>query len=306
MKKNVDKLYYLSLLPFSIIVIVVLVLLIITLVSYSFPAFEQYGLSLYTTNKFVPRESSPGEYGLLAAIYGTIITSIIAVLIAIPLTLSLVIMIEELLPKRLKSPIIFLTDAMAGFPTVVFGFWGLDFLIPLLRDYVMQPLHKTFGFFPLFSCNPLSGASLLAAGIILAIMITPYMAALVREIYVMIPTQLKEAAISVSSSWYQYIKLMVGLIKSGIIAAVLIGFGRAAGETAAVSLVVGNSFTSTSCLFAPGYTVSSFIANQFGNSSYYPLLSNVLVAGSLVLLMIGLAFNWVGVWLMDRVRKYVT
>ena len=298
-----DRLFYYSLVPSAYLILGALILLIAVITWKSIPALREYGIDLYVTNEWRPSENKPGEYGLLAAIYGTLASTVIAVAIALPLSISLVVTIEELAPRRIREALIFVSDVAAGFPTVVFGLWGIDVLIPFLRDRVMAPLHEGLGFIPLFSCRPLSGASLLAAGILLAFMITPFMSALVREAYRMIPVHLKEAAASLSAAWHQYIRLMLGMIRPAILAALLLGFGRAAGETVAVSLVVGNSFSLTACMFAPAYTISALIANQFGNAAYYPLMPEVLFAGSLLLILIGLVLNQLGISLMERVRS---
>ncbi len=298
-----DRLFYYSLVPSAYLILGALILLIAVITWKSIPALREYGIDLYTTNEWRPSENKPGEYGLLAAIYGTLASTVIAVAIALPLSISLAVTIEELAPRKIREALIFVSDVAAGFPTVVFGLWGIDILIPFLRDRVMAPLHEGLGFIPLFSCRPLSGASLLAAGILLAFMITPFMSALVREAYRMIPVHLKEAAVSLSAAWYQYIRLMLGMIRPAILAALLLGFGRAAGETVAVSLVVGNSFSLTACMFAPAYTISALIANQFGNAAYYPLMPEVLFAGSLLLILIGLVLNQLGTSLMERVRS---
>ncbi|MCE4621447.1 MAG: phosphate ABC transporter permease subunit PstC [Desulfurococcales archaeon] len=298
-----DRLFYYSLVPSAYLILGALILLIAVITWKSIPALREYGIDLYTTNEWRPSENKPGEYGLLAAIYGTLASTVIAVAIALPLSISLAVTIEELAPRKIREALIFVSDVAAGFPTVVFGLWGIDILIPFLRDRVMAPLHEGLGFIPLFSCRPLSGASLLAAGILLAFMITPFMSALVREAYRMIPVHLKEAAVSLSAAWYQYIRLMLGMIRPAILAALLLGFGRAAGETVAVSLVVGNSFSLTACMFAPAYTISALIANQFGNAAYYPLMPEVLFAGSLLLILIGLVLNQLGISLMERVRS---
>lgn len=301
-----DRLYYYTLMPSAYIILGTIILLLAVITWKSLPALKQYGPGLYVSNKWKPIETMPGEYGLLAAIYGTLVSTTIAVLIALPLSLSLVVAVEELAPVKFREAMVFLSDLAAGIPTVIFGLWGIDVLVPFLRDKIMVPLHDSLGFIPFFNCRPLSGASLLAAGLLLAFMITPYMFALIREAYRMIPFHLKEAAVSVSSAWYQYVKLAIGVIKPAVVASLLLGFGRAAGETVAVSLVVGNSFTLTSCLFAPSYTISALIANQFGNAAYYPLMPEVLFAGGLLLLVIGLALNWIGISMMDRVRSLVS
>lgn len=297
-----DRLFYLSLVPFAYIIIAALLLLALSITWKALPALEAYGIDLFLRNVWAPREDSPGDYGLLAAIYGTLVSAFIAVVLALPLSVSLAIAVEELAPKPLRGAIAFLNDVAAGFPTIAFGLWGVEYLVPFLRDYVMRPLYSSIGFLPTFSCEPLSGASLLAAGTLLAFMVTPFMTALIREAYASVPFHLREAAASVSSAWYQEVLLVLGMIKPAIVAALLLGYGRAAGETVAVSLVVGNSFNVSLCLFAPSYTVSALIANQFGNATYYPLMPEVLFAGGVFLFVIGLVINWMGVRMIERVR----
>ena len=297
-----DRLFYLSLVPFAYILIAALALLALSITWKALPALEAYGVNLFLKNAWAPKEDSPGDYGLLAAIYGTLVSALIAVVLALPLSVSLAVAIEELAPRPLRGVMAFLNDVAAGFPTIAFGLWGVEYLVPFLRDYVMRPLHSSMGFLPPFSCEPLSGASLLAAGTLLAFMVTPFMTALVREAYASIPLHLREAAASVSAAWYQEVLLVLGMIKPAIVAAVLLGYGRAAGETVAVSLVVGNSFNLSACLFAPSYTISALIANQFGNATYYPLMPEVLFAGGVVLFVIGLVINWAGIRMIERVR----
>ncbi len=304
-----DRLFYLALAPAAYAVAGAVALIAITVAYEAAPAFAEYGLGLLARNVWRPSEEGPGDYGLLAAIYGTLVTSAIAVALALPLSIALTVTTEEILRGRLRplrDAIVFLNDVAAGLPTVVFGLWGLEVLVPLLRDYVMRPLHEALGFIPLFSCRPLSGASLLAAGVLLAFMVTPFMYALVREAYALVPSHYREAALSVSAAWHQYVRLMLGMVRPAVVAAALLGFGRAAGETVAVSLVVGNSFSVTACLFSPGYTIPSLIANQFGNAAFYPMMPEVLFAGSLVLLAIGLAVNWAGVAMLGRVRGFAS
>lgn len=291
-------------LPFVYVAFGSLVVLIAVIALKSAPALENYGLELYIKNAWRPSELMPGDYGLLAAIYGTVVSASIALMISTILSLSLVIATEEVLPKSTREFVASLTDVAAGFPSVLFGLWGVDVLAPALKKYLMEPLHGKLGIMPIFSCRPLSGASLLTAGVLLGFMITPFMFALLREVYKMVPSSYKEAALVVSSAWHQYVKLRIGMIRPAVIAAALLGFGRAAGETVAVSLVIGNSFNLSPCLLAPSYTVSALIANQFGNAAFYPLMTEVLFAGSLFLLCVGLTLNGAGVYLMGKVRSF--
>ncbi len=299
-----DRLFYYTLLPSAYIIIGALALLVAVVAWESAPALGEYGPGLYARNAWSPSEEGPGDYGLAAAVYGTAVTSLLAVAVALPLSVALAIAVEELAPRALRAAAEYLVDLAAGLPTVVFGLWGLEVLAPLLRDHVMRPLWEGLGLLPPFSCEPLSAASLFTAGALLAVMVTPYMFALVREAYRMVPRDLREAAASVAAAWYQYVLLMLSMVRPAVAAAALLGLGRAAGETVAVSLVVGNAFNIGACLFQPGYTVSALIANQFGNAYFYPLMPNVLFAGGLVLLAAGLALNWAGLRLLDRVRLY--
>ncbi len=299
-----DKLFYYSLLPFAGTILAALILLTIVIIYMAAPAVKHYGISLYTRNVWRPDEARPGQYGLLAPLYGTIVTSLIAIGISLPLAVSLVIFSEEIVPRRAREIIGTLVDVMAGLPTILYGLWGAQILVPFLRDKIMNPLHEELGFTPLFSCNPLSGNSLLAAGVLLGIMVLPFVYVIAREAYRSTPNDLVEASLAYSAGWRHYLSLRMGMIKPALIGGLLLGFGRAAGETVAVALVIGNSFNIARCLFAPAYTISSLIANQFANSSFYPLMSNVLFAGGLILLIIGLILNIIGLKFIERARIY--
>ncbi len=305
MKAKHDKLFYLSLLPFASVIFVIFALLTFVLVSESWPAVQRWGLSLFTENVWKPSEVSveQARYGLLAPMYGTLLTSVLAAAIALPLSISTVYFIEELAPRRVRDFFSSVIDLMAGLPTIIYGLWGLEVLVPFLRDSLMYPLRHSLPFLPLFSCDPTAGTSLLAAGVLLSIMIIPYMHGVIKEAYSSIPYTYKEAALSLGTTRYEYFKIMLGLIRPAVLAALLLGLGRAASETVAVALVVGNAFNVSPCLFAPGYTISSLIANQFSEASFYPLMENVMFAGSLVLLVIGVLFSGLGVVMMRRVRE---
>ena len=300
-----DKLLYYSLLPFAAVVIAAFIMLFVVLGYVSAPALRRYGISLFTTTKWAPNEANPSKsvYGLLAPLFGTLVSSVIAVLLALPVTVSIVLVIEEYAPERLRELIGSVIEVMAGLPTIVYGLWGLEVLAPFLREHIYSPLHQLLGFIPLFSCKPITGFNLATAGILLSIMILPYMVAVARDAYRSIPFTYKEAALAIGATRYEYAKIMMGLAKPGIIAAALLGFGRAAGETVAVALVVGNVPLVSGCLFKPAYTISSLIANQFSMAPLYPYMMSVLFTGGLVLLLIGMAANTVAVIMIARARK---
>ncbi len=299
-----DKLLYYSLLPFASIVIAIFLLLLGVLTYVSMPAIKEYGIKLLTIN-WSPSEEGPqkSSYGLLAPLYGTLASSFIAVILALPVTVSVVLVIEEFAPLKLRDIIGSIIEVMAGLPTVVYGLWGLEVLAPFLKEHIYSPLHQLLEFIPLFSCKPLSGYGIATAGILLAIMTLPYMIAVARDAYRSIPFTYKEATLSLGVTRYEYAKIMLGMIKPGLIASALLGFGRAAGETVAVALVIGNIPLISSCLFKPGYTISSLIANQFSMAPLYPYMMNVLFTGGLILLIIGVVANSIALIMVSRVRS---
>jgi len=301
--KKGDKILYYSLLPFAAVVIAAFILLFVVISYTSAPAIKEYSWKLFTSSAWSPSEIGPkAKYGLLAPLYGTLTSSIIAVILALPVTISAVLVIEEYAPLQTRDMIGSLIEIMAGLPTIVYGLWGLEILAPLLKVHLYSPLHQLLGFVPLFSCRQFSGYNILTAGILLAIMVLPYMVAVARDAYRSIPMTYKEAALAIGANRYEYAKIMMGMIKPGLIASTLLGFGRAAGETVAVALVVGNVPLISSCLFKPGYTISSLIANQFSMAPLYPYMMNVLFTGGLILLIIGVVANSIAVIMISRSR----
>jgi len=283
-KKKREKIFYLLILPSSISIGVFLLLLEV-IVYNSIPAFEKLGLSIYSTNLWNPNIN---KYGGLAAIYGTIITSTLALLFSSILSLSLAIFINDIAPQRLKSILINLSDLLASFPTVVYGFWGLYSFGPLLASTLFTFLNNYFGFLPFFSYKNTSGPSILLASIILAIMITPFAASLLREVYAQVPKYIEEAVYSLGLGKWELIRIKVSYIGRAFLGAYALAFGRATGETIAVSLTIGNILNLTPNLLAPGYTVSSLIVSQFGTA--FGLEYNAIFALALILLVIGISF----------------
>lgn len=300
-----DKGFFLSLLPFASIVFVIFMALAYVVVSVSYPSISRFGIGLFTQNLWRPSEVSAelASYGLLAPLYGTLVTSLIASAIALPLSLSTVYLIEELAHLRVRELFSTLIDLMAGLPTILYGLWGVEVMIPFLRDEIMIPLHSHLPWIPLFSCEPLSGASLLSAGVILAIMVIPFMHSLIQDAYRSIPAIYREAILSLGANRYEYFRMMISLIRPAVIASLLLGLGRASSETVAVTLVIGNSFNVSPCLFSPGYTIASLIANQFSESNFYPYMQSALYAGGLVLLIIGIIFSVLGLLMMRKARE---
>ena len=291
-------------------VIVVFLLFVSMLVFYfvsSYPAIERYGIDLFIKNVWVAAEEASKEvYGLAAPIWGSIYTSIIAIIFAIPISVAYAIYVNDYAPQKLKYPLIIISDIMAGLPTIIYGIWGALILVPLLRDHVMKFLYENFSFIPLFNYPPLTGYCYLSAGILLGIMVIPFASAIIREAYAMIPTVYNEGLYALGATRYEATKVLIGYIKPAILSGFILAFGRALGETVAVSLVIGNSFNLTYQLFAPGYTISSLIANQFGNADIYHYMTPTLYAGGLALFLIGLIVNIIGLYYLKRWRAHVS
>ncbi len=294
--------FRLSLLPFCALVFGIFALMVAVYFIASIPIFQKEGLQIYTANAWIAAEDDPEAefYGVLAAIYGSIYTSVLALLIALPLSIGFAVFVMDYAPQRIRELLIVATDVMAGLPTIIYGIWGAFVLVPLLKDYLMYPLYEKLKFVPLFSFEPASGYSFLAAGVLLGIMVTPFASAIIREAYRMIPFTYREAVFSLGATRYEATKVLLGYIKPAIIAGTLLAFGRAIGETVAVSLVVGNTFNIHPSLFAPGYTISSLIANQFGNAFIYGYMVSALFAAGLFLFVIGLVVNIGGLLVLRR------
>jgi phosphate transport system permease protein len=292
-------------LPFASLIFAIFLALTYVIASVSYPSISKFGVKLFTENVWSPSEMGEEfvRYGLLAPLYGTIITSSLAAIIALPLSLSTVYLVEEMANSKVRELLSTAIDLMAGLPTVLYGLWGLGVMIPFLRENIMKPLHSALPWLPLFSCEPLSGASILSAGILLAIMIIPFMHSLIQDAYRSVPWIYREAILSIGANRYEYYKMMISLIKPAVLGSLLLGIGRASSETVAVALVVGNAFNISFCIFAPGYTIPSLIANQFSESNFYPYMQSALYAGGLVLLIVGALFSALALLMMRKVRK---
>ena len=300
-----DKLFFYTLLPFIGIVLSIFIILFKVLVENSLPIFVREGLGFIASNTWRPSEANPKMeyYGILSPIIGTFYTSLVALVFALPASIALTIFVNEYVPLRFKNFVVNLIEITAGLPTVLYGIWGAFILAPLLREYVMVTLNKYLWFIPIFSCTPAAPTTIFTAGVVLAIMVTPFIISVIREAYEFIPLSYREAALSIGTTKYEYVKIMISMIKPAILAALLLGFGRVAGETIAVSMTIGNSFSLSICLFEPGYTISSLIANQFSNAEFYHYMTYALYGAGFILLIIGLILNFVGLYLLMRWRK---
>jgi phosphate transport system permease protein len=230
------------------------------------------------------------KYGALPFIFGTVVSSFLGLLIAVPLGVATALFLTELAPLRVRQPIIMAIEMLAAVPSVIFGLWGIFILIPWLRDHLFVWLKHYLGFIPLFQ-GPIYGLSMLAAGIIISIMILPIITSISREILRSVPNLQREAAYALGATRWEVLRIAVlSYARRGLFGAAVLGLGRALGETMAVTMVIGNRPVISASLFAPGYTLASVIANEFTEATTEMYLSALFELG-LVLLVVAILVN---------------
>jgi len=265
----------------------IVVLVVWELVTKSQLSLHQFGLKFFYGQDWDPVNDS---YGALPFIYGTLVSSFLALLLAVPLSVGVAVYITEMCPQALRAIISFLVELLAAIPSVIYGLWAIFVLAPLLRDYVEPFLAKTLGWTGLFT-GPAYGLGMLAAGIILAIMIVPIIASITREVLVAVPQNQREAVLALGATRWEMIR--TGVLRNariGIVGGVILGLGRALGETMAVTMVIGNRPEIAKSLFAPGYTMASVIANEFSEATGDLYLSALIEIG-LALFIVTLIVN---------------
>ncbi|HTS90324.1 MAG TPA: phosphate ABC transporter permease subunit PstC [Gemmatimonadales bacterium] len=227
-------------------------------------AIDKFGLHFVTGSVWDPVAE---KFGAFPLIMGTLLSSFLALLIAVPLSLGVAIYITEFSPKAIRQPIAFVIELLAAIPSVVYGLWGIFVLIPVLRKAVFPLLREVLGFLPFFQ-GPIYGPSMLAASIILAIMVMPFIMSVAREVLLAVPGSQREAALALGATrWEAVMSAILPYARSGIIGAVILGLGRALGETMAVTMLIGNRNEISLSLFAPGYTMAAVIANEFSEAA---------------------------------------
>jgi phosphate transport system permease protein len=246
------------------------------------PSIRAFGLSFLYTSTWDPVAE---RFGAVPFVFGTLVSSLLALLIAVPLGVGAAIYLAELAPRWMRSPMAFLVELVAAVPSVVYGLWGIFVLAPLLRTWVQPALGKTLGFLPLFQ-GPPYGVGMLAAGIVLAIMVVPFITAVGREVLLAVPNTQREAALALGATRWETTRIAVLRYgRSGLIGAILLGLGRALGETMAVTMVIGNRPEVAISLFAPGYTMASVIANEFSEATSDLYLAALIEIGLLLLVV---------------------
>ena len=296
-----DSVYRTAITACALVVPALVVLISWAIGTAAWPAISKLGGSLFTSSTW---DVSSGEFGAAPAIYGTIVSSAVALIIATPLALGVAIFLSEFAPRWLRQPVGFLVDLLAAIPSVVYGLWGIFVLLPVLREHVMPFLRDTLhlGATPFFS-GPAYGPSMLAAGVILAIMALPYISSVAREVLLAVPRSQREAALALGATRWEMIRdAVIPYARSGILGGVILGLGRALGETMAVTMLIGNRPEISASLFAPGYTMASLIANEFSEATNDLHLSALMAVGAM-LLLITLVVNGIARLLVHRVAR---
>lgn len=281
-----DNLFRLLTRAAAIGVLVLLGGVMISLVIGSWPAFSQFGLDFLTSERWNPVTEN---FGAAAPIYGTLITSIIAMVLAVPFGLLIAMFLTELCPKWLRRPIGIAIELLAGIPSIIYGIWGLFVLAPFLQQHVQPALIDTFADVPALNilfAGPPYGIGLLTAGLILAVMVLPFITSISRDVFDSVPPVLKEAAYGLGcSTWEVMRNVVLPYARVGVIGGVMLGLGRALGETMAVTFVIGNAHKISGSLLAPGTTISATIANEF-TEAVGDLYTSSLIALGLILFFI--------------------
>ncbi len=290
-------------LTMAVLVLTLMIFIAWQMIAASKLSIAKFGWSFITSKIWDPNLKE--QFGALPFIYGTLVTSLLALILAVPTGLGLAIFLNEMAPSSIKTVVSFLAELLAAIPSVVYGLWGIFVLAPWLQNTAEPLLNHMFGSLPLFQGPPL-GVGLLAGGLILAIMILPTIAAISRDVMAAVPNTQREAALALGATRWEMIRTaVISHAKSGIVGSIMLGLGRALGETMAVTMVIGNSSYIHTSFFALANTLASVIANEFTEATY-PLYRSSLVEIGLILFGISLIFNTLArllVWSVSRNTK---
>ena len=279
--KLIDRIFFGLTCAFATFIAVVLLWITASLFSISRPAIAEFGLGFITTNRWSVVD---GIFGALPQIYGTIMSSLIALLIAVPLGVGVAVFLsEDFLPPKIRTPIAFVIELLAAVPSVVYGLWGIFVLIPAIQPF-LEWVHQTFGWIPLFSTPP-STRGLFQASLVLSIMISPIIIAISRDALISVPPRLRQGSLALGATrWETILKVLLPAALSGIVGGVMLALGRALGETMAAAMLIGNAPRISASIFEPSSTIASLIANQFFEASGLQL-SSLLYTGLILMFM---------------------
>jgi phosphate transport system permease protein len=294
-----DQIFSAAMLACGLCVLALVGLITYELVTKSSNSWHAFGLKFFFQSEWDPVNE---HFGALPFVYGTIISSILALAIAVPLAIGVAVFITEMCPRWLRGLLAFTTELLAAIPSVIYGLWAIFVLVPLLREYLEPFLARYFGWTGLFS-GPAYGIGMLAAGIILAIMVIPIVSSITREVMTAVPQPQREAVLALGATRWEMIRTgVLRNARAGILGGVILGLGRALGETMAVTMVIGNRPEIARSLFAPGYTMASVIANEFSEATSDRYLSALVEVG-LALFIVSIIVNMLAqvlVWTVTR------
>jgi phosphate transport system permease protein len=259
----------------------------------SWLSIQTYGISFLwrtTWQPFPPNPATLPSFGALPLVWGTLVTSAIALFLGVPVSLGISLALSEFAPKSFNYIISFFVELLAAIPSVIYGLWGIFVLIPFLQAYVYPYLQAVLGFLPIFQ-GMIRGPSVLTGGIVLAIMIVPTVSAISRDVFAAVPDSQREAIIALGATRWEKARVVMSYGRSGVIGAIMLGLGRAVGETMAITMVVGNSFNMFTSLLQPGSTLASIIANEFTEASSPPVYISALMEVGLILFVLAIVLN---------------
>lgn len=272
---SADRVYRIVLTACAASIIVIILTMFVVIGQGSLLSIKEFGIGFLYGQVWDPVK---GHFGALPFIYGTVVSSVLAVLIATPLSIGVAVFLVEQAPKSLARPMGFLVELLAAIPSVVYGLWAIFVLAPFLRVYVQPPIQAALGWTPFFKGTP-TGIGMFTGGLILAIMITPIITAVVRDILEAVPVTQREAALALGATKWETTRIVLANASSGIAGAVILGLGRAIGETMAVTMIIGNRPQISASLFDPAYTIASVIANEFTEATGDLYLSALVEMG---------------------------
>jgi phosphate transport system permease protein len=294
-----DRIFKWILVLAALVIPALLLALLLELTVSSWEAIRAFGLGFITSSVWDP---VTGEFGAWPLVFGTLLTSFLALLIAVPLSLGVAIYLTEFAPTMIRRPVAMTIELLAAIPSVVYGLWGFLVMIPFLTAHVYPWLQANLGFLPFFQ-GPIYGPSVLSASLILSIMVMPYIMSVSREVLLAVPEGQREAAMALGATrWEAVTTAIVPFAKSGIIGAVILGLGRALGETMAVTMLIGNRHDISASLFSPGYSMAAVIANEFLEATT-PIHLASLAYVALALFVVTLAINALARLLIWRVSR---
>jgi len=294
-----DRVFKAAMTACGLAVLAVLVLIVYELISGSRLSWHAFGFKFFAASDWDPVNE---HFGALPFIYGTLVSSLLALTIAVPLAVGVAVFTTEMCPKALRGPLSFFVELLAAIPSVIYGLWAVFVLVPLLSHYVQPFLQRTLGWTTLFDGPPF-GYSMLAAGIILAIMIIPIISSITREVLMVVPQHQREAVLALGATRWEMIRIgVLRNARAGILGGIILGLGRALGETMAVTMVIGNNPQIAKSLFAPGYSMASVLANEFSEATGDVYISALIEIG-LALFIVTIIVNALAqllVWTVTR------